>query len=167
MPLVLLALLARPDGWTQYPAVPAPPLTGSTLGENLRNAAAATQNQATLLRTASDHWTRRAKSAGYTDALFQQDFDNIQWHFQSLHIQFNWLGQLALQLGRPQANNAVAELDAGLGIIAELFVFLEQQLAAGSLDRATVVRTARVFQNAIRAWEQELNKNTRRLGLVR
>ncbi|MCI0748010.1 MAG: hypothetical protein L0Y58_21595 [Verrucomicrobia subdivision 3 bacterium] len=153
-----------PDARTQFPSPPA--LTGSTLGTNLRNAAAATHTQATVLRTALDNWSRRANSGTYTGDDFQRDFVNVQSQFQALRNQFDWLGQLALQLGRPRADNAVAELDAGLNIIAELFIFLDQQFAAGTLDRATILRTARVFQKAVQEWERELRKNTSRLGLA-
>jgi hypothetical protein len=166
--LVVLALLlaSQPPAWTQYPQVQPPPLAGSTLGQNLRNAAVATQNQLTTLRTTADNWSRRAASVNYTEALLQQDLNNVLWNFQNLRMQFNYLGQLALQLGRPTVDNAVAELDAGLNIIAELFVFLGDQYAAGTLDRATVVRTARIFHRAISGWERELKKNSSRLGLA-
>ena len=165
--LVLMALLLapKPDGWTQYPGV-SPPLAGSTLGENLRNAAVATRNQLNVLRNVTDNWCRRAQSVGYGDAEFRQDYDNVLFQYQNLRTQFNYMGQLALQLGRPRADNAVAELDAGLNIIAELFIFLQEQYGAGALDRATVLRTARLFQRAIREWESELRKNTSRLGIV-
>jgi hypothetical protein len=164
--LLLALLIPRPDAWTQYPGVPPPALTGSTPGENLRNAAAATHTQAAVLGSATENWCRRAESANYPASYFQQDFANIQSHFQQLRIQFNWLGQLALQLGRPRADNAVAELDAGLNIIAELFVFLADQNSAGTLDRATVLRTARIFKDAIREWDNELRKSSFRLGLA-
>jgi hypothetical protein len=165
--LVLLALLLapQPPAWTQYPAQP-PPLGGSTLGQNLRNATVATQNQLTSLQAVADNWARRAEQVNYNDALLNQDLNNVQWNFQNLRLQFNYLGQLALQLGRPTADNAVAELDAGLNIIAELFAFLGDQYAAGTLDRTTVARTARIFQRAMRAWEQEFRRNSSRLGLA-
>ena len=90
----------------------------------------------------------------------------MRMQFQNLRTQFNWAGSLALQLGRPQANNAVAELDAGLNVIAELFTFLQSQYNAGTLDRNTIVRTARAFEEAMREWERQLRKSTARLGLV-
>ena len=163
--LLLLSLLApRPNAWTQYPGTPA--LEGATLGANLRNAAAATQAQLNALRTATVSWCLQTDSAGYTADHFQRDFANIQSHFQGLRTQFNWLGQLARQLGRPRADNAVAELDAGLNIIAELFTFLDEQSAAGNVDRVTIARTARSFQGAMREWEREFRKNSSRLGLA-
>jgi len=162
---IALMLAPRPEGWTQYPGY-APPLAGSSLGQNLRNAAVATRTQLNALKNATDNWCRRADSAGYNDPQFRMDYDNILWNFQGLRTQFNYMAQLALQLGRPRADNAVAELDAGLNIITEIFVFLQDEYAAGTLDRASVVRAARLFQRAIREWETELRKNTSRLGVV-
>ena len=60
----------------------------------------------------------------------------------------------------------MAELDAGLNVIAELFAFLEGQYNAGTLDRNTVVRTTRAFEDALREWERELRRNNSRLNLV-
>ena len=161
--LVFLSLIAPlQNASTQNP----PALTGSTAGTNLRNAAAATQTQLNVLLVASDNWQRRAGSANYNQDQFHQDFNNVQAQFQALRTQFNWLAELALQLGRARANNAVAELDAGLNIIAELFVFLQEQDAAGALDRATVVRTARAFHQAIQEWDREFRKSSSRLQLA-
>jgi hypothetical protein len=164
MTLPVLLLSPLPHAWSQY--VPPPALTGSTLGQNLRNAAVATHTQAAALQTATDNWRRRAESPGYADAQFQQDFTNVRWHFHQLRTQFDWLGGLARQLGRPRADNATAELEAGLNIINELFIFLDDQFAAGTLDHTTVIRTARVFQEVIREWDNELQKNSSRLGLA-
>src|SRR5262245_42435905 len=106
--LLLSLLMPQPNAWTQYPGTPA--LEGATLGANLRNAAAATQAQLNALRAATDSWCLETDSAAYTADRFQRDFANIQSYFQGLRTQFNWLGQLARQLGRPPADNAVAEL---------------------------------------------------------
>ena len=165
---MLLSLVAStPHGQTQYPGGAfSPPLAGSTLGASLRNAANATQTQLAGLRSATENWCRRAQSVGYNDPQFRQDYDNVLWNFQGLRSQFNYLAQLALQLGRSRAANAVAELDAGLNIIAEIFAFLEEEYAAGTLDRATILRAARLFQRAIREWETDFRKNSSRLGLA-
>ena len=156
--LVLLLLI--------FPTPAQPPLAGSTVGGSLRNAATATYSQLNALRINVDNWSRRANAGIYTDAYFRQDYANAQSQFVALRTQFNYMAELALQLGRPRAANAVAELDAGLDIIVELFVFLEEQYSAGVLDRQTVVRTTQIFQRAIREWEQELRKNSSRMGLV-
>jgi len=49
---------------------------------------------------------------------------------------------------------------------SELFTFLEGQFNAGTLDRNTIVRTCRAFEDAMREWERELRKNSSRMGLV-
>lgn len=164
----LFLLTMTPGARPQYPMPPQPPpaLTGSTLGTNLRNAASAVETQAAIVRKTANDWGRRANSGSYDGAYFQQDLGTLQIQFQVLHEQFNWLGTLALQLGRPRANNSVAELGAGLNIIAELFTFLGSQFQAGTLDRQTIVRTCRAFEDALREWERELRKNSSRLGLV-
>jgi hypothetical protein len=156
-----------PGGWTQYPFTPAPPaVIGPTLGANLRNAAAATLTQAGIVRNEASAWGRRANAASYNANQLQLDFFNMQSQYATLRTQFNWLASLAAQLAQPRAQNAVAELDAALNIIAELFTFLQQQQAAGALDRTTIVRTARAFEDAMREWERELRKNSSRLGLA-
>jgi hypothetical protein len=164
---LLFLLTMTPGARTQYPLTPQPPaLTGSTLGTNLRNAVSAIENQASIVRRSANDWGRRANSASYDGTYFQQDLSTLQIQFQVLREQFNWLATLALQLGRPRANNSVAELAAGLNIIAELFTFLGSQFQAGTLDRQTIVRTCRAFEDALREWERELKKNSSRLGLV-
>ena len=164
---ILLLFALTPGAWTQYPWAPPPQaLTGSTPGANLRNAAAAVQTQSGLVRKGAADWGRRANSAGYRTENFQQDFNNMLWQFQALRAQFNEMGSIALQLGRPRASNAVVELDAGLNIIAELFPFLESQFNLGTLDRNIIVRTCRSLEDAMREWERELKKNSSRMGLV-
>jgi len=156
-----------PGGLTQYPWAPPPPaLTGPTLGASLRNAAAATLAQAENVRRMADDWARRASSGGYNGDQFQRDFGTLHFQFQMLRDQFNGLGSLALQLGNPRADNAVAELDAGLNIIAELSDFLAGQFQAGSLDRQTITRTCTAFADAMGEWQRELRKNSSRLGFV-
>ena len=169
--VVALSLLGvAPVAWTQYwgtPPPPGPPApVGSTLGTNLRNAAAATQTQAAMVRKGASDWGRRANSGTYGVGQLQQDYQSLQYQFQLLREQFNWLGSLALQVGRPRANNAVAELDAGLNIIGELFTFLSNQFDAGTLDRQTIIRTCRAFEDTMREWERELKKNSSRMGVI-
>jgi hypothetical protein len=156
-----------PGARTQYLGPPqAPALVGPTVGASMRNAAAATQAQSGMVRKGANDWGRRAASVAYNAANFQQDFQTLQFQFQMLREQFNGLGALVLQLGRPRASNAVTELDAGLNIIAELFTFLANQFNAGALDRQTIVRTCRAFEDAVREWEREFKKNSSRIGLV-
>ena len=86
--------------------------------------------------------------------------------FFGLRQQFNVLGNLALQSGRPRAGNAVTELDAGLNVIGELFPFLQNEFNTGALDRKTIVRTCGALEDAMREWEREFKKNSSRIGLI-
>jgi hypothetical protein len=169
----LLFFVVTPGAWTQYPyPFPPPPppqpgaLVGPTLGASLRNAASATLTQADMARRMAADWGRRAGWSNYRAENFQQDYANMQNQFATLRNEFNGLGNLALQLGRPRADNAVRELDAGLNIIAELFTFLEAQFNAGTLDHKTIVRTCGAFEAALRDWQKELRKNSSRMGLA-
>jgi hypothetical protein len=164
---IVSGMALAPGGRGQYPFTPPPTaVTGPTLGASLRNALVATQTQASLVRKGAYDWGRRAVWATYTGDHFQNDFSNMQLQFQTLRTQFNGLASLVVQAGRPRSINAAAELDAGLNVIAELFTFLQNQYNAGTLDRNTIVRTCRAFEEAMRQWERELKKNDTRLGVV-
>jgi hypothetical protein len=154
--LALLFLMASLGGWAQSPP----------LGTNLRSAAASTRTQTDIVMRSADNWSRRANSAGYRMEYFLQDFSNIQMQFQGLREQFNWLATLARQLGRARADNAAAELDGGLNVITELFTFLQNEYNAGTLDRNTIVRTARAFEDAMRVWQREFIRCQSRLGVA-
>ena len=158
---ILLVLSLSPGAWTQPPGP-----TGSTLGSDLRNAAALTQSQSYLVRKTANEWGHRAKSGNYSPEFFQRDFANLQFQFQTLRNQFNLLGSLVQRLGHPPASNAAAELDAGLNLISELFLFLGKQYNAGTLEHETIVRTCSAFQDALLEWERELKRNSARLELV-
>ena len=158
---------AGAEARTQDPFAPQPPaLIGPTPGASLRNAGAATLTQAGIVRNAANAWGRRANSGLYRAEHFQADYSYVLSQFQALRNQFNWLASLTAQHGPARTQNAVAELDAGLNVIAELFSFLESQYTAGTLDRNTIVRTTRAFEDAMKEWERELRKNNSRLGFV-
>ena len=146
----------------------APPgvLVGPTPMASLRNAAAATRDQAAMTRQSANAWVRSANSTGYRVDLLESDLHTMHLQLLALRERFDWMGFLALQVNRPNAANALAELDAGINLIGELLVFLDQQLAAGTLDRATLVRTCRAFENAMREWELGLRRCNSRLGVV-
>ena len=153
-----------PGGWTQAP--PPGVLVGPTLAASARNAAAATRDQAGVVAVTANTCARNASSPNYRVDQFMADFHTMQLQFQMLRERFNWLSYLAVQLNRPQANNALAELDAGLNIISELFVFLDQRFTAGTLDRATHVRVCRTLEDVMREWERELRKSNSRIGVA-
>lgn len=160
--VVLLVCLHVPQTFGQLQ----PALVGSTLGQNLRNAAALTYNESAQMRMFVDHWSGRARAGIYTDAKFRHDYATALGRFATLRTQFNYVAELALQLGRPRADNAVAELDAGLAKILELFEFLRDEYNAGTLDRTTLLRTTAALQKALREWERELRRNGSRLGVI-
>jgi len=160
--VVLLVSLHAPQTFGQLQ----PPLVGSTLGQSLRNAAALTYNESAQMRMFVDHWSGRARSGVYTDLNFQHDYANALGRFATLRTQFNYVAELALQLGRPRADNAVAELDAGLAKILELFDFLRDEYNAGTVDRANLLRATAALQKALREWERELRTNGSRLGVL-
>ena len=149
---VIIALAFAPGVWTQVPP-------GA-----LKNAIDSTRDQALLVRSMADEWASRANSGSYRSEHLAGDLSAMQLQFQTLRERFNYMGSLALQTGRPQAQNAVAELDAGLNIIAELFTFLDEHIRAGTLDRTTLVRTCRAFEDVMREWALELRKTRTRLG---
>jgi hypothetical protein len=153
-----------PGAFTQVP--PAGVLVGPTPMASLRNAAAATRDQASMTRQAANAWMRNANSVNYRIDLFQSDLHTMQLQLLVLRERFDWMAYLALQLNRPNAANALAELDAGLNLIGELPLFLDEQFRAGVLDRPTLVRTCRAFENAMREWELELRKSNSRLGVI-
>lgn len=139
-------------------------LMGTTLDASIRNAATATQSQASGVANTARGWGSRANSTYYRADNFQSDFGIMRVQFAGLRERFNWMGNLVLQTGRPQGANIVAELDAGLNLILELLVFLENQFAAGALDRATIARTCQTLDQVTREWEMTLRRNSSRLS---
>jgi hypothetical protein len=116
-------------------------------------------------RTAYD-WRRRANAGTYPLRDFGKDFSQMQFEFNSLRQLLHWMGSLAIQVNSPAFDNAVAELDAGLRLISESLVFLENQAALGTLNRATILRTCRVLEQVTKEWERELWRIRSQFGLV-
>ena len=165
--LVLLASIL--SFFTITPGLPAqapPPgvLVGPNLNASIHHAAAATEIQAKAVADTARAWARRADSTFYRADNFQSDLGLIQVQFSGLRARFNWMGYLVLQTGRPYGANVTAELDAGLVLILEPLVFLENQYAAGVLDRAAIVRACRLVDEAMREWEYTLRRNAPRLN---
>jgi len=71
-----------------------------------------------------------------------------------------------LESKKPNASNALAELDAGLNIIEELLVFLDQQFNAGNLDHSTLVRTSGTLADVMGQWGQEFKRSSSRMGIA-
>jgi hypothetical protein len=149
------------------PGTPLPFVQGPTLIDTVRNAAQATSDQARIAAQTATEMGRRARSAGYQSQNFAADYPNLQLQFQNLRATFNLLAGIVPQLQSARAANAAAELDAGLNIIAEAFTPVEQEWAAGNLDRRTIVQMCEILNEAILEWQKELKKNSRRLGTIR
>ena len=162
--ILALFFITTASVWTQV----APPgvLVGPTLAASLRNAALATRDQAVAVQNTANNWARRANSAHYRAENLEADIRTMYLQYHGLRERFNWMGSLALEANRPHANNALAELDAGLNIIEELLVFLNQQFTAGNLDRTTFVRTCGTLADVVRQWDQEFKKSSSRMGIA-
>lgn len=157
----LAALAQWPPGWA-----PPPTLSGATLGDNIRNTVRSTSAAADAVRRSARDWQNRVGYMGYQGTYYQQDYANVWFQFQNLRGQFNVLAALANQVGKARASNAVAELDNGLNIISELFTYLQNQSAAGALDRATVARVCRAMDDALGEWQGELKRSASRMNLL-
>ena len=151
--------------WNAGP--PLPFLQGPDLASTLRNGAQAASDQARLTATTAINLSRRAQSPGYLPQNLWNDYQNLDYQFQNLRGTFRALGELALQLQTPRAANAAAELDSALGIIAEAFIPVQQDIQAGTLNRDNVVRMGRVMNQALLEWQKELKRCSSRLGTIR
>ena len=156
--------IATSSVWTQM--APSGVLVGPTLSASLRNAAVATKDQAVAVQATANNWARRANSAYYRVENFQPDIRTMYLQFRTLRERFNWMGGLALESKKPNASNALAELDAGLNIIEELLVFLDQQFNAGNLDHSTLVRTSGTLADVMGQWGQEFKRSSSRMGIA-
>ena len=160
--VIAVVLAGQVEGQFPPPGV----ATASSPELSLRYAAKATREQVVAVRNSAGAWARFASSRNYRADQFQSDFHTMQLQLSALAERFNWMAGLAIQSGRPRAQNAVAELGAGLNLIGELLYFLEQQYAAGLLDQATIVCTCRAFESAAREWEIEFKKSSARMGII-
>ena len=168
--LVCCAVIAVGGAIAQLISAPGTPssfVQGPTIADTLRNGAQASSDQARMTAQTAVEMGRRARSAGYQSQNFAADFQNLQFQFQNLRTVFSQVAAFVPQLQSPRASNAAAELDAGLNIIAEAFVPVQQQWQAGTLDRQSVVLMCEVLNEALREWQKELKKNSRRLGVIR
>jgi hypothetical protein len=146
----------------------APPFVqGPTITDTLRNAVQAASDQSRFTAQAASEMGRRTRSAGYQTQNFATDYQNLQFQFQNLRSVFSQVVGMVPQIQSPRAANSAAELDAGLGIIAEVFAPVEQEYQAGTLGRDSIVRMCQVLNEALLEWQRELKKDSRRLGVIR
>jgi hypothetical protein len=162
--LLCFSTQAQMPGWQT--GGPTPFLQGPTLGATLRNASRAVNDQLRIVRRSASDVGRKAHNPNYGTQGFYADYEGLKFQFQGLRSTFGLMSNLALQAQQPRTSNAVAELDAGLGIIAEAFNPVEQELQAGMVNRDTVVTMCRILEDALNVWEREFKKNSSRLNLI-
>jgi len=166
--LTLAPLRAPGQAVSPWPAgTRAPFLQGPTLEATLRNGVQASINQARLTAQTAKEMESRAKGVGYQRQNLWTDYQNLEIHFQNLRTTFHAVANLSLQLQSASAANAAAELEAGLNIISEAFVPVQQEMQAGTVNRDTVVRMCQVLDEALLEWQKELKRASSRLGTFR
>jgi hypothetical protein len=147
--------------------MPLPFLQGPTLADTLRNGVQMTSDQCRLTAQFAREMGRRTRSAGYQLQNLWTDYQNLDYQFQNLRHTFNAVGDLALQLQTPRAANAAAELQAGLDIISEAFLPVQQEIQAGTSNCDTALRMCQVLDEALMVWQKELKRCSSRLGTIR
>jgi hypothetical protein len=166
--LAIAPLPATAQAVSPWPAgMPPPFLQGPTLADTLRNGAQASSDLARLTAQTAYELGRRARSPGYQMQNLWNDYQNLEHQFQNLRATFHAVAQLALQLQTARAANAAAELEAGLNVISEAFLPVQQEMQAGAVNRDTVARMGRVLHEALGEWQKELKKCSSRLGTLR
>ena len=136
--------------------------------DTIRQAVETTQNQVKYVRADARTLGRRISDEKYTPEAFMLDYRDLQIQFQKLTGTFDWLAKLAAQFDHPSVANAVAEMDAGLKIIAEAFVPVQQEIDAGTIERTTIAQMTRILDSAIGEWSSEMKRNQYRLrGVAR
>jgi len=135
--------------------------------DTIRQAVETTQNQVKYVRADARTLARRISDEQYTPEAFMVDFRSLQMQFQKLVGTYDWLAKLVSQFDHPSVANAVAEMDAGLKIIAESFVPVQQEIDAGTIERTTIGQMARILDSAIGEWSSELKRNQYRLRGMR
>jgi hypothetical protein len=144
-----------------------PFLQGPTLADTLRNGAKMASDQSRLAAQFAREMSQRARRGGYQMQSFSAEFQNLVYQFRNLRYTFNALGQLALQLQSSRAANAAAKLEAGLNIIAEGFLPMQEEMQAGAFNPDTVQRMCAALNEALLEWQKELKRCSSRLGVIR
>jgi hypothetical protein len=144
-----------------------PFVQGPTTAATIRNAVQAASDQARLTAKTAADMGARARGVEYRMQNFEADYHNLQVQFHSLSSIMNALVGSVGQGNSPRAENAVAELAAGLNIIAEAFVPVEREFRAEHMNRETIVAMCQVLDESLREWDKELRKNSTRLGTIR
>ena len=90
-------------------------------------------------------------------------YGNVWQNFQALRDSYNGLKQTLSPQQLANGANSLAELDAGLDIIAEAFTYYQEDVAAGQNPISALRNMCRVLRQASSVWQQELNKTCNRI----
>ena len=118
-----------------------------------RNALSVVRSQAGWL----DNATRTAPNYG------AQGADNVWQQFQALRGTYAALKQTLTPQQAAQGANSLAELDAGLDIIQEVFPNYQDAVASGQPVNSALREMCQVLRQTCAVWLQELNKCCSRL----
>src|SRR5262249_23548204 len=139
--------------WFSAPVQAQWPYGAPTNPDAQRNALRSLQAQMDWFQNA----TRSAPSYG------AQGYGNVMQNFQALRDAYNGLKQTLSPQQLANGANALAELDAGLDIIAEAFTYYQEDVAAGQDPTSALRNMCRVLRQASYVWLQELNKTCNRI----
>lgn len=146
--IILGCLLLTPlVGLSQWP------YGSPTTPDAQRNALSAVRSQAGFL----DNATRTAPNFG------AQGADNVWQQFQALRGAYVALKQTLTPQQATQGANALAELDAGLDIIQEVFPNYQDAVASGQPANSALREMCQVLRQTCALWMQEFNKCCSRL----
>jgi hypothetical protein len=104
-----------------------------------------------------DNATRTAPNFG------AQGADNVWQQFQTLRGAYVALKQTLTPQQAAQGANSLAELDAGLDIIQEVFPNYQDAVAAGQPVNSALREMCQLLRQTCALWLQELNKCCSRL----
>ena len=94
-----------------------------------------------------------------------QGYGNVWQAFQGLRQTFVALTQTLTPQQLANGANELAELNAGLDIIQEVFPNYEEDVAAGRPVNLALADMCRVLREASALWSQELNKTASRIRI--
>ena len=129
------------------------PYGSPTTPDAQRNALSIVRSQAGFL----DNATRTAPNFG------GQGVDNVWQQFQALRGAYVALKQTLTPQQAAQGANSLAELDAGLDIIQEVFPNYQDAVAAGQPANSALREMCQVLRQTCALWMQEFNKSCSRL----
>ncbi len=140
-----------------WPFAPPPPLPVPRTPDAQRNQLNNLRTQVGWLQNA----TRSASSqmTGAVDMLWQQ--------FQIVRVSFNTLKRTLTPAQLTYGANELAELDAGLNIIQEVFGYYQDDLAAGRAPSAALKDLCNYLRQASGVWLQQMNAVSSQLQVGR